>query len=510
MMTQDLLPFKFENEKKEKNLTSLSGLLLYLGLFKALKMDRIISKYLTIKKDRQGYKDQQFILALILLNLAGGDSVSDINLLEKDEGFCQILKNMELQGTFGRRRAKIKKRWRKKSKNDIASPSAIFRYLSYFHNAAEEKNRQKGKAFIPKSNEYLDKFHHINSYLADYTQKKSPVSQATLDMDATLSETNKKSALSCYKGFKAYQPFNTWWYEQDLLLHTEFRDGNVPAGHEQLRLFKESLSLLPEGVEEVFLRSDTAGYQHDLLKYCDMGNNKRFGRIHFAIGCDVNQSFKKSILLDRDLCWNPIDKIVRGKKKSSGQEWAEVCFVPNKTSYRKKGCEYRYIAIREELRQKELPGMEGWVELPFPTMNIENKRYKITALVTNLNWEGEEIIHWYRQRCGKSEEMHHIMKEDLAGGRFPSKDFGENAAWWWIMILALNIQSIMKNLVLEKRWKNKRMKAIRFHIINIPGRIIKASGGNNFIVKLTNDHPSFALLNRARERIMELACLPSG
>ena len=25
------------------------------------------------------------------------------------------------------------------------------------------------------------------------------------------------------------------------------------------------------------------------------------------------------------------------------------------------------------------------------------------------------------------------MKADLAGGKFTSGDFGENAAWWWIM-----------------------------------------------------------------------------
>ena len=41
------------------------------------------------------------------------------------------------------------------------------------------------------------------------------------------------------------------------MLHTEFRDGNVPAGHEQLRVLKESLAMLPEGVEKVRLRSDT-------------------------------------------------------------------------------------------------------------------------------------------------------------------------------------------------------------------------------------------------------------
>jgi hypothetical protein len=68
-----------------------------------------------------------------------------------------------------------------------------------------------------------------------------------------------------YQGFKSYQPLNTWWAEQQIVLHTEFRDGNVPAGYEQLRVLKESLSLLPEGALQVRLRSDTAGYRHSLL-----------------------------------------------------------------------------------------------------------------------------------------------------------------------------------------------------------------------------------------------------
>jgi hypothetical protein len=340
--------------------------------------------------------------------------------------------------------------------------------------------------------------------------KRKPLKRATIDMDATLAGTNKKSDLYNYKGYQSYQPFNLWWFEMDFLLHTEFRDGNVPAGHDQLRLLKESLSRLPEGVEEIYVRSDTAGYQHELLKYCDLGLDERFGRIHFAIGCDVTRAFKRSILLDKNIEWHPLYKPVKGENQESGQEWAEVCFVPNEIARSKKGREYRYIAVREELVQKVLPGMEDNLELPFPTMSIENKRYKLTALVTNLQWHGEEVIHWYRQRCGKSEEVHSIMKEDLAGGRFPSADFGENAAWWWIMILALNIQTIMKQFVLGRGWKQKRMKAIRFHIIHIPGRIVKASGGKTFIVKISNGHPSSDLLNSAREKILELSCLPSG
>jgi hypothetical protein len=60
-------------------------------------------------------------------------------------------------------------------------------------------------------------------------------------MDATLVATSKADALFCYKGYKSYQPLNTWWAEQEIILHTEFRDSNVPAGFEQLRVFEEAL-----------------------------------------------------------------------------------------------------------------------------------------------------------------------------------------------------------------------------------------------------------------------------
>ena len=87
-------------------------------------------------------------------------------------------------------------------------------------------------------------------------------------MDATLIETHKKEALYSYKKYQAYQPLTTYWAEADQIVHSEFRDGNVPAGHQQLRVLKESLEYLPEGVERVLLRSDTAGYQKEL--WCDM------------------------------------------------------------------------------------------------------------------------------------------------------------------------------------------------------------------------------------------------
>jgi len=399
-----------------------------------------------------------------------------------------------MKGLKRKERREMERMWRKEKHRSVPSPSAVFRYLAAFHDNCA---RSEGKAVIPPLTELLSALERINADLIAAVHERNPIDHATLDMDATLIETEKKDALFSYKGYKAYQPLNTYWAELGCVLHTEFRDGNVPAGYEQLRVFLHALSLLPDGVKTVRLRSDTAGYQHELLSYCDRGKDERFGRIEFAIGADVTPEFKKAVREADE--WHPI----HDKKGHITGQWAEVCFVPHAECTTKKGQPYRYLAIREQLKQSHLPDM-----LPFQTVAFDNTQYKLFGLVTNMDWEGETLIHWYHKRCGKSEEAHSVMKEDLAGGKLPSGKFGENAAWWSIMVLAHNLNSAMKNLVLQGSWAARRMKAIRFHLINLPAKVIEHA--REFSIRLAGDHPSFPVLLKARMRIMELGCAPSG
>ena len=502
-MAQGVLPFKYEAEKKTTGMTALGGLPAYLDLVKVIGLSKSIRKHLKVKEGKQGWTDSQVVLSIVLLNLAGGDCVEDLKVLEGDDGFSEVLKKAELHGLKRKVRRELLRRWRKERTRVVPSPSAAFRYLAMFHDKEQDKYRVPGKAFIPKANEHLSALVEVNKDLARFANLQNVQDTATLDMDATLVATNKADSLFCYKSYKSYQPLNTWWYEQGIILHTEFRDGNVPAGFEQLRVFKEALECLPEAVNRVRLRSDTAGYQHDLLKYCALGSNARFGVIEFAIGCNVTKEFKKAVGEVEESEWRPIYKIVREKKEPTGVEWAEVCYVPNAIGHSKKGPEYRYLAKREVMvEQQMLPGMDQQLSLPFPTMESKGKRYKVFGIVTNMDWEGEELIHWNHQRCGKSEEAHSVMKEDLAGGKLPSNDFGENAAWWWMMMLALNLNAIMKKLVLGKTWESKRMKAIRYWLINVPGRVVKRS--RSLIIRLTRNHPSLELLIEAREKIAML------
>ena len=430
--------------------------------------------------------------------------MDDLRILEKDEGFCRVLRRAETYGMRRRERRATERRWRRERRRSVPSPSAVFRYLGGFHDEGEENRRQAHTAFIPVANEALQGLGKVNSELVAFVQSRSPQNQATLDMDACLVESEKQEALQSYKGYKAYQPLTTYWAEQEAIVHSEFRDGNVPAGYEQLRVLKEALGHMPSGVEKVLMRSDTAGYQQELLRYCAEDKDERFRVIEFAVGVDVTPEFKKAVADVSEEGWQTLEREADGHMVPTGQEWAEVCFVPNWVGHRKKSADYRFIAIRERLRQAPLPGMGEQLELPFPTMQLEDRAwYKVTGVVTNRDLPGDELIWWYRQRCGKSEEVHGVMKDDLAAGKLPSGLFGVNAAWWAIAVLAFNLNSAMKRLVLGKEWVSKRLKAIRFAFISLPGRVVRRA--RTLIIRLARNHPSYGLLLGARKRILALA-----
>lgn len=505
LFTQGVLPFRIEEEKGESGMTALAGLPAYLELAAVLKLREAFEQFLPDAPDSQGWTNWQCGLHLVLLNLAGGESVSDLDILNADDGFGRILLRVEDHRQPRRARRETERRWRKERTRNVVSPSAAFRFLAQFHDPAQEKLRNPKEAFIPKPNAHLQALPLINGRVVAQVQARRPVAVATLEMDATLVETFKEDALFCYKRYKAYQPLNVFWSEQRLMLHTQFRDGNVPAGYRQLEVFTEALALLPEGVEKICLRSDTAGYEHALMSYCALGKNERFGVIEFSVGVDISPQFRKAVAELPEERWQPV--VDPGKVREDGtatKEYLEVPFVPEGMGFQKDGPIYRYIAVRELLAQQPLPGMEKeQPELPFPTMEMGGRKFKLHALVTN-NWDrsAPECVAWHYGRCGRGEEVHSILKEDFAGGKLPSGDFGENAAWWWLAVLAMNLNQAMKSLVLgeiDPSWVGKRAKAIRFGLINAPGRVLEAS--RYLHLRFAHGHPLYRFMARIREVI---------
>jgi hypothetical protein len=390
-------------------------------------------------------------------------------------------------------------------------------------------------AFIIPPGGRIKSLYEINCAIVKLMQKQKKSTVATLDMDATLIAANKKEARFCYKGFAAYQPLNVWWAEQQMMIHTEFRDGNVNAGYEQLRLLKEVITMLPEGVSEIRVRSDSAGYQHEFMDFCQREKAARDKDIKFVISNRVTEEFKKAALQIPDKDWRPVyrNKPLGNKFFKTiltGQEWAEIAFVPNKVAIKNPKHIYRYIAIREPLNDSDLSDAKN-KDYPFPVyVNAQKFLYKLHGIVTNIpmpekNVEkienrgrpgefnsggmwGESVIHWHRERCGRSEQAHSIIKSDFGGGKMPSGKFGVNAAWWWISIMAMNLQKLM-TLAMDEKWENSRMKAIRFNLIGIPG--IVATHGRQLFLRITEGYEKILnTLMEIRKRMVNLFFYDSG
>ena len=80
MLPQGVLSFQYEADRSERGLTSLAGLPVYLDLVQASGLGAAIREHVRVAGG-QGWLDIQMVLAVVFLNLAGGDCVEDLERL---------------------------------------------------------------------------------------------------------------------------------------------------------------------------------------------------------------------------------------------------------------------------------------------------------------------------------------------------------------------------------------------------------------------------------------------
>ena len=321
-MTEKLNEIDIEVVEKTPEMTPYAGAIPFMKMCKGMGLPEIINKSLNVRGSK-GYQDSDHILSMVTMQILGGSAIDDLEMLKQ---------NLETNG----------------SPFQIPSPTAARTFMSNFHDEEEAKKQKQGHSYIPKMNEHLAGFDAIHAYVFRKAHEFNPLKSITLDQDATFIPTSTKNALYNYKGDKAYGALNTYCPEHNIIVGTRFQAGNVPAGYDQLEELKRVLSTPPEGVMEVTLRSDSAGYQEDILRYCAEGQNDRFGVINFTISCKIVESFKQAAKAVPEGDWKPVMKEMKKngvrELKETGQEWAQVNYVPDWVV--KSDAEYRFIAIR--------------------------------------------------------------------------------------------------------------------------------------------------------------------
>ncbi len=111
-MQQGALPFHYAEEKNSTGMTALAGLATYLDLLQVAGLRESMERHVGVRKQTQGWTDSQMITSLILLNLAGGESVEDLRVLEADDGLGRVLSRAETHGMRHRECRALQRRWR--------------------------------------------------------------------------------------------------------------------------------------------------------------------------------------------------------------------------------------------------------------------------------------------------------------------------------------------------------------------------------------------------------------
>ena len=463
---QTVLPFKLEMMKNEDQLTSLGGLPLLHELYRKLNLPAVISQHIAVKE--KGWTESELIESIIALSAAGGEHLSDMDILCADKGYQKVI-----------------------GKDKLPSAKALERFLKRFHEEERMKPRpETGVAWVPEEGDALKGLGKVRGYLARDLIKKSKLETVTIENDATAVFSQKEECLGTYKGGTGYMPVVGSIAELGIVINDEFRDGNVPPSYGVAAFFEACLSMLPESVKHVRTRLDGAYYQHDLIELLEAR------KIEFSITGKKQKSILEWIEANPEQAWKPLMKITDQGHKASGREWLEMPWVSadgSQEQMRKRT--HRYLITRKTQEQWELYKDKAIEEATL------KERYEV--IVTNMDWEGDRLIRWHYERGGTIEHVNKQVKSDVAGGVLPCGEFGANAAWWRLQCMTHNLVRALQLHALPEEFSRCRLKKLRLWLINIAGRVIES--GRQVILKLTQGHPSFEIYSNARKLIAGLA-----
>ncbi|VAW56622.1 hypothetical protein MNBD_GAMMA07-2494 [hydrothermal vent metagenome] len=424
-MPQTVLPFKLE--KTLEKLTAHAGLVLAGEYMQALNLNRIIDTHMPSAKSAVGYRASNYIQALILMLLGGGQSIADMRVIKNDISLQKLL-NIKM----------------------IPSESAIGDWLS--------RLGKKGG---------LDGLEKVQSNLISIALNNESQTDYTLDIDATQIISHKDSAAYTYKGEKGYMPIVGHIAENGLVIGDDFRSGNIAPASENFEFIKYCESQLPTGKRFSAIRIDSAGYQADIINYCEQNNQT------FAIGAPLDKAIKQGVLSIPEDQW----------EKYKDREIAEMVHCMNKTNKA-----FRLIVTRKA-RQQDL-------------FNHDEDAYFYHAIASNKTETASDVKDWYCQRGETSENKIKELKLGMGMDRMPCGSQEGNALFFRIGVLAYNISIMFKTDVLPEKWQRYQIKTVRWQLFQVAGKVVTGSR----YLKLKINETYLVLFEEIRTLIWQRKC----
>ncbi len=124
--------------------------------------------------------------------------------------------------------------------------------------------------------------------------------------------------------------------------------------------------------------------------------------------------------------------------------------------------------------------------------------YRHHAYLTNLPYPGRsgegaglamtasEVVRFAHERCGHGEEVHAVLKQDLAGGMMPSGKFGANAAWWQLAVLSTNVNALLRRCAFGRDWLWTRMKQVRLSWVHLVAKVVRHARTRQLVFQMAH------------------------
>ena len=443
--TQSKIPYDVSSKPMPGMVTGLGGIAIASRVFRALNLPGSCEANLgALRRISAGYTPGQMVETVVMAVAMGADCVEDVDRLREDPATEKMLGYKP------------------------PSARAVRDWLEKFHDeAAVQRARDRAeeldlKVSIPDPTPGLRGLQTalgVSARAAAAKKAGGAPTIATVDSDATIVESYKKSASWTYTGVKGYQPMVAVWAEAQVALTTEFRDGNVPAAYDPLTSTIAAFAQLPPTVTQRAFRGDCACEHGPLLAWLDdeQRNHGPAGRIAYAISARMVEPLATAARAVPEDQW----KTFKTEKDGVRRQWAELDYVPSLPTESKGAKPRRYLGLRLLMPQGEL-------------FNDGHDR-KFFAVVTNRTESGDRVLTWHREKAGTVEHAHDELKNALAAGRLPSQKFGANAAWFMLQALVFNVFSALRAAAPDSELTTARIKRLRYRLLTVGARLSRFS-----------------------------------
>lgn len=439
-MAQTVLNFSIAST--DERLTSRSGEIVFGEYLKAIGVDKLCDTYLPQPQSNRGYKPFNFIQPLLLMLHSGGRSLDDIRMIQSDAAMKEVLhiKNVPTSDGTGK--------WLKRH-------GLIGMY------GMEKINKVLLKRYLNRIEEPL-----------------------VLDIDASVIESHKSTAVYTYKMFPGFTPM-IGHINGGYVIHSEFRSGNIAPADHNLTFIQRCQEQLPKEKKIVYVRADSASYQAKLFDYCQDNN------VIYTIGAHLDSAVLKSINEIQE--WETM-RSHDGKTHHVKEEVAEFIHTMQHTNHA-----FRLIVTKKTTTPilPELEKLFSEEEL----LAYASERYHVIA--TNADEEemsAQDAVMFYRKRGDTSENRIKELKNGFNLKYLPTSDFIANAFYFQIGVLAYNLFVLFKE-TLCKSWQKHTIETLRYKLYNIAGKVITHS--RQTILKVNKQF--IKLLENIRKKSYEIS-----